>query len=203
MGRRSSKESILDAAERVIKRQGMANTTIEGVAAEAGISKGGLFYHFASKKDLLMQLMDRYEKRFAGMRREIFDTLPESPTRLLKATVLTSVRDPARKESNISSVLSLLDDVDMRQRVFEMKLRVFDEVSRDSRSPEKAILALLAMDGLWITELFGKEVIPKEILDKVVAELLRMIDAEGEAETAQADAPPADGANTPPPDPAL
>jgi len=180
VGRRSSKESILDAAERVIMRQGMANTTIEGVAAEAGISKGGLFYHFTSKKDMLMQLMDRYERNFTAMRRDIYEALPESPTRFLKATVLACVHDPARKEhGNISSVLSLLDDVDMRQRVFEMKLRIFEEVARESQSPEKAMLALFATDGLWLTELFGKEVISRELLDKVIAQLLHLIDAEG------------------------
>lgn len=193
VGRRSSKESILDAAERVIMRQGMANTTIEGVAAEAGISKGGLFYHFTSKKDMLMQLMDRYERDFADMRRGIYESLPESSTRFLKATVLACVHDQARKEAgNISSVLSLLDDVEMRQRIFQMKLRIFEEVGRESRCPEKAMLALFATDGLWITQLFGQEVVSRELVDKVIGELLRLIDAEGTAEPAPAAEPEAE-----------
>jgi hypothetical protein len=45
-----SKDRILDAAERVVLRDGVTHLTLDAVAAETGISKGGLLYHFPSKR---------------------------------------------------------------------------------------------------------------------------------------------------------
>ena len=43
----ASRDAILDAAGRILVRDGGDALTIASVAREAGISKGGLFYHFA------------------------------------------------------------------------------------------------------------------------------------------------------------
>jgi AcrR family transcriptional regulator len=45
-------QEILEAAETVFARRGYAQTTMEEVAREAGVSKGSLYNYFRSKKDL-------------------------------------------------------------------------------------------------------------------------------------------------------
>lgn len=50
---------ILDAAERLIRRSGTRTLTIDAVAAEAGLSKGGVLHHFASKDALICALSER------------------------------------------------------------------------------------------------------------------------------------------------
>ncbi len=40
---------ILDAASRVVLDKGASALTLESVAEQAGISKGGLLYHFPTK----------------------------------------------------------------------------------------------------------------------------------------------------------
>jgi len=55
--RESSREDILAAARRVLMRSGVAATTLDAVAAEAGMSKAGLYYYFASKDALLFELV--------------------------------------------------------------------------------------------------------------------------------------------------
>ncbi len=176
MARKSSKEAILEAAERVIRRQGLAAASIEAVAREAGVSKGGLFYHFSSKKDLLLQLVDRYDEGFQKLRREVFDKLPDSPGRLLKATIIASISHPAKVGGSISNLLTLLDDVDLRERICRIKKKVFEEVAAHSRNPEKVAIALLAADGLWVTEMFGRPAFDTEFKNRIVNELLRLID---------------------------
>lgn len=181
MGRKSLKESILDAAERVIRRQGMASTTVEGVAAEAGVSKGGLFYHFSSKKEMLFQLLERYEKKFFATRQEVYDSLPDDPNRLLKATIIASINHPAKSHTDMSNVLSLLDDIEMREKVSEMKVRVFKEISAGYEKPEKIALAMMAADGMWVMDLFGGGILSPGFQEKIIAELLRLIDSESKA----------------------
>src|SRR5262249_57462110 len=50
---------ILDAVEVVVMRDGVKNLTLDAVAAEGGVSKGGLLYHFRSKEDLAAAMIER------------------------------------------------------------------------------------------------------------------------------------------------
>ena len=55
-----ARERILEAAERVVAEVGAARLTLDLVAQAAGVSKGGLLYHFPSKESLLGALAQRY-----------------------------------------------------------------------------------------------------------------------------------------------
>jgi AcrR family transcriptional regulator len=50
-------QRILDAAARLALRYGFDKTTVDDIAREAGISKGAVYLHFASKDDLLEALI--------------------------------------------------------------------------------------------------------------------------------------------------
>jgi len=54
-----TRERILVAMRALLARGGTTAATLENVAAEAGISKGGLLYHFPSKQDLYRALLTR------------------------------------------------------------------------------------------------------------------------------------------------
>lgn len=56
--KRGARQRILEAANAVAERAGAAILTLEAVAAEAGVSKGGLLYHFASKEALLAGVVE-------------------------------------------------------------------------------------------------------------------------------------------------
>ncbi len=66
-----TREHILATAESIILQRGYSGTSIEGIIGEAGITKGGFFYHFDGKNDLAKSLMLRYldkdEKFFAEL----------------------------------------------------------------------------------------------------------------------------------------
>lgn len=54
-----TREAILDAAEAVFFRQGVATTTLSQIAAEAGLTRGAIYWHFANKLDLFKAMQDR------------------------------------------------------------------------------------------------------------------------------------------------
>ena len=66
MPRRDTKQRLLDAAAAVVRRDGATALTLDAVAAEAGVSKGGLLYHFASKRELLDAMLDGWLEEFAS-----------------------------------------------------------------------------------------------------------------------------------------
>jgi AcrR family transcriptional regulator len=55
--RNRSREEILEAARRVLLKKGIAATTLEAVAREAGLSKTALYYYFPSKDALFFDLV--------------------------------------------------------------------------------------------------------------------------------------------------
>ena len=56
------RRAILDAAMTLFDRQGYASTTVDDVAAAAGISKGSVYNYFESRLALLCELLDREQQ---------------------------------------------------------------------------------------------------------------------------------------------
>lgn len=54
-----TKTKVLDAAEHVFSANGYGNSSLEKVAEYAGLSKGAVYWHFSSKQDLFLALLDR------------------------------------------------------------------------------------------------------------------------------------------------
>ncbi|MBP0617196.1 TetR family transcriptional regulator [Jiella mangrovi] len=54
-----TREAILDAAETVFFRQGVAATTLSQIAAEAGMTRGAIYWHFENKLELFKAMQDR------------------------------------------------------------------------------------------------------------------------------------------------
>lgn len=49
----TSRENLIEAAGRVFRRRGYADTTVRHIALEAGVALGGLYRHFASKDEFI------------------------------------------------------------------------------------------------------------------------------------------------------
>jgi AcrR family transcriptional regulator len=52
------KLQILEAALTCFARKGYHQTTIDEIVEEAGLSKGGLYWHFSSKKELFLEIFE-------------------------------------------------------------------------------------------------------------------------------------------------
>ncbi len=53
-----TRERILGALRGILARSGNSSVTLEAVATEAGVSKGGLLYHFPAKSALYLGLLE-------------------------------------------------------------------------------------------------------------------------------------------------
>ncbi|MGE5623881.1 MAG: TetR family transcriptional regulator [Methanocella sp.] len=62
-----TRERILAAAALVFARRGYGEATLDEVAAEAGLSKGAVYWHFASKSDLYLALLEERVRREAAV----------------------------------------------------------------------------------------------------------------------------------------
>ena len=65
---------LVEAARRVLARDGVQGTTMRGVAAEAGVPLGTLSYVFGSKEQLLKAVIEDVSKEIAEVLRESAET---------------------------------------------------------------------------------------------------------------------------------
>ena len=54
-----TRERLLEAAAAVVSTDGVSALTLDRVAEVAGVSKGGLLYHFATKRELVVAMLGR------------------------------------------------------------------------------------------------------------------------------------------------
>jgi tetracycline repressor-like protein len=65
--RAGARDRILEAGYAVAGQSGVAAVTLDAVANRAGVSKGGLLYHFPSKEALVSGMVDGLCRAFAGL----------------------------------------------------------------------------------------------------------------------------------------
>ena len=156
MARPTRYEELLDAAEAIVRRDGSSRLTLDAVAAEAGVSKGGLLYHFPSKEALVAAMVERMLAEFDEAHERAAHADPHEPGRWTRAYVLVTAGSGGPSEHETSAALlaavaadpSLLDPA--RERYAEWRRRAAD----DGIAPEDAAIVALAADGLWMADLF-------------------------------------------------
>jgi AcrR family transcriptional regulator len=57
--REETRELLVEAAARVFARRGFHATSLDAIAEEAGFSRGAVYYNFADKEELFLELLDR------------------------------------------------------------------------------------------------------------------------------------------------
>ena len=169
-------EHILDAAVRVVNAVGFQHATLDSIAAEAKVSKGGVLYHFKAKKDIFFAILDRVFTRILEEAYIIQETLPQGPGRMLKAYIISWMKYQA-PEWRVQ-VLGLLEDEELRERLIHYRVTHY-ELVLDGLIPEPEVQkVLLICAGLWTMPLLAR-VGPKELAAFYAAmenEMLMMID---------------------------
>ena len=144
---------LLQAAATVIRRAGSLNLTLEAVAREAGVSKGGLLYHFPNKEALVAGLIGHELDCGERLLGELYERDEVTPGRWARAyTALTLHGDPSQDVSAglfaaVALNPELLEPVRERYRQWQA------EAEADDLEPGLGTLLRLAMDGLWLADL--------------------------------------------------
>jgi len=87
------RDELLDAAQRLFTRNGLAQTSVADIAAEAGVAKGSVYRYFDSKEALLSALKDRFFERMMGRVTDVVAALPDAGfAELADAAIDTTTR---------------------------------------------------------------------------------------------------------------
>jgi AcrR family transcriptional regulator len=157
----ATRNRLLDAAATVVRRDGAQALTLDAVAKEAAVSKGGLLYHFKSKNDLVAAMVDRW---LADFGREMEEADPAFGRGYVKAS--------SPDEHELGMLAALVADPSLLVAVRHQYGIWQDRFERESRDPVDATVARLAADGLWLAELLGMGPPTGELRERVIQRLL-------------------------------
>lgn len=87
----SGEEVVLRAAIAVMAEKGYHGTSVRDIAVRAGLSPSALYYHFASKQELLATIMERGIEELLRRTRAVLDAAGDDPADRLRAIVRTHV----------------------------------------------------------------------------------------------------------------
>ena len=78
-----AREQLLEAAQRLLLERGYEAAALDDVCATAQVTKGGLFYHFASKEQLAAAAIERFYGQLVDRGRQAMGATPADPAQLL------------------------------------------------------------------------------------------------------------------------
>jgi AcrR family transcriptional regulator len=172
---------ILCAAEDLVIRDGVAKLTLDAAAHEAGVSKGGVLYHFPSRAALVSAMVERFVVGFdADLERNgALSGRPGDFARAYLKSTLAPSEDPADgRERSLGAALlaGVASDPELLQPLRDRFQAWQKAVESDGISPEVATIVRLAADGLWTSELFGLAPLRGKLRKAVGERLLSMIE---------------------------
>ncbi len=151
-----TRRGLLDAAARSVMTHG-AGVSLDVVAREAGVSKGGLLHHFPSKDELMAALADDLFDRFDQAVRDRIDPDDTAPGRLLRAYVRATFDDLERGQDAVepTTLMATLSAFPEAARRSQERYRRWNEtLTEDGLHPERVVLVMRACDGTAIAPLF-------------------------------------------------
>lgn len=177
MGGNDQRDRILRAAERVLFRKGLTAATLDMMAAEAGLTKGGLFYYFDGKRDVVMAILDLYSERIHEKRKAFLEAMPTTGHAFFKATAMAMLEYMRVTRADMSNIGGILDVPEYRDKLLEIKNRLFAEVEERYPHRDKITIAFVIMDGLGMNNIFKNDMYYQGSRQAIEDYLMRFIDS--------------------------
>ena len=170
------KELLLEAAGAIAAARGVEAITLEGVARDAGVSKGGLLHHFPSRRALIEAacgaLLAQWDEGIA----RLMATDPVAEGRFSRAYIRSVLAD-AEDVSNIrlvgAFIMAMATDADLRMQ-WVLWLEKYLACEGGDEKSVKRYLARAGADGVWLADYAGAPVPEGALRQEMVRGLLDM-----------------------------
>jgi len=171
----NTRQRILETAVRIVDTRGARHLTLDAVAADAGLSKGGVLYHFPSKRALLEGMLALLMTNFEGT----FSLLREAPgSGTLPAIGLMILAEqdlqPRHQSMGLAILAAAAEDPSLLDPARQVIGDRFAQVRADTEDGDLATVILLAVEGLRFLDMLRLLPAPPSTREKLFARLLDM-----------------------------
>ena len=182
-----TRQRILDAAHRLLKRHGYGGVGIDAIMAEAGLTRGGFYAHFASKEALFAEVVAE-AVWLAGMAEAGRGSGGARARRAIRAYLSRAHRDNPAEGCPIAA---LLQDVSLAgpqvrdafvaaigRLAAQLARNLTDDGATDAAVVRDKVLATIALSvgGLMLSRAAGDAPLSDEILGACRAAAPRLLD---------------------------
>lgn len=183
-----SRDGMLDAAEEVVLRDGIGRLTLDAVAKQANLSKGGLMHHFPTKDALIDAMVRRKVDAWRTECEDAIERQPPGPGRVLRAMVGLCLDDTdtcGDTECRRCFVLvaALVHDPKHVQPLRAVHRHLAALVEADGLPPGLGEAVHLALSGLWYERMFDLTTFTPESLSQIRRSLVDVVDNAARATT--------------------
>ena len=149
-----TKGRIMRAAADAVRRVG-PNVSLDAIAQEAEVSKGGLMHHFPTRERLMLALV---ESMYAEFEADVAAAVSEddtAPGRLARAYVRASFAgmEPSEDASDHLLLAQLANLPSVRRHIEELEARWHANLVDDGLHPRMARMIVAATEGAEVAEL--------------------------------------------------
>lgn len=174
------RDALLDAAETVVMRQGIANLTLDAVAAEAGMSKGGLLHHFPTKDRLVEAMVTRTAEHLRAGYQEAYERTPAGPGRMVRGLLSTGLSDcdcwsEQCRRSSSAVFAALAQNPSLIEPMREVYSELHQRIADDDLPPGVGEAVAAAIDGMWLYWVLGLVPVDQDMIVRVRKALEAML----------------------------
>lgn len=151
----SPRDQLLDAAESVAAREGVSRLTFDAVAAEAGVSKGGLLHYFSNKDQLIEGMVRRAADGWRDHFKTAYESVPAGPGRMVRGLLQGCFTDAQSwteelRRSYSSVFAALAQNPGLVEPMQETYRELYGYLQEDGLPDGVAETLATAIDGLWL-----------------------------------------------------
>ena len=174
----TTREKILLCAREITMEHGAQRLTIDAVARRAGLSKGGVLYHFPSKKALMSAMIQQYADLLESRLQQGMQRHSDAADPLLHgyASWFQSFsRNDEGSRSWGSSLFAVHSfDPKLLEPLAHWYRRLADRMRESPTGFENAAIVVLALEGLFYLKLFDLDTLSPEEHCRVIERLLEI-----------------------------
>ena len=149
--RSNKKVEILDAAVAVIEAHGITAVTFDTVAEAAGVTRGGVVYHFTSRDNLITSIHEHLARRWEVQLEAVCGKTAEQATERERLVAYITMASTSATRSQVQMILDSFNDENHRVWIDVLGRWA----PRGDGVDDRTRLALVSADGLWLNELLG------------------------------------------------
>lgn len=176
----NTKEKVLESYRSLIRERRTADVSLDDICRRADVKKGSLLYHFGSKEGIQKIIVERYVDHLeacyqAGMQaaeEQWPDHAPAIAGFVEWFRTYSQVKDPTYSEYGLAVLSLTAGNETLIAPVNRWYESVFARIRAASEGNRKALVAVLALEGLFLLGHFRVKVLASDELNAVLDDLL-------------------------------
>jgi len=152
-----SRSAAIQAALTIIARDGPGRLTLDAIARESGISKGGVMHHFRTKTAVLKALLDHQIEYFERFSKDYLAELDADRREPQLSAQIATLREAATDPQSVAFAIvgAMAEEPELLSITQELDIQKIERIKAEAADPDLALLRLAAARGLALSALFG------------------------------------------------